>query len=110
MTNLKEKRPESQQACLNRLKFQCKRGNLETELLLVAYIEKLADQPAEQIRCFENLLTESDQDLFYWLLPQSMATQDLQQKPTKNKANNRVPAQYQNLIADIRDNYLNSSR
>ena len=97
-------------ADLNRLKFQCKRGNLETELLLVAYIEKLVDKSAEQVRCFENLLTESDQDLFYWLLKKSIATQNSQQNTSKNQAYGGVPEQYQNLIADIRNNYLNSSR
>ena len=100
---------QNQQACLNRITFQCKRGNLETELLLIAYVEKcikpIFDQqplPSEKIALFEALLNESDQALFNWLLPHSLETE--------NQANSAIPAQYRTLISDIRNNYLNSSR
>jgi len=114
MTNLKEKPAESQQACLNRLKFQCKRGNLETELLLIAYIDKLAMQSAERKICFENLLNESDQALFNWLLPHTLqrplSNKNSPQDSMQNTPISSIPEQYRTLIADIRDNYLNSSR
>lgn len=105
-TRVTLKKGQNQQACLNRLKFQCKRGNLETELLLVAYLERVIEpsfhQPSELIKQFEALLNESDQSLFNWLLPHSVATE--------NQSDSMVPAQYRTLITDIRDNYLNSSR
>lgn len=97
-------RYQNQQACLNRITFQCKRGNLETELLLIAYVEKcikpIFDQ-SEKTVLFEALLNESDQALFNWLLPHS--------PETKNQAMSVIPVQYRTLIADIRNNYLNSS-
>ncbi len=93
----------NQQAWLNRLAFQCKRGNLETELLLAAYLPQLEQQPIEQQQLFEQLLQESDQSLFYWLLPQQLAASP---KP----GNQLIPDKYRRLIAEIRDNYLNSSR
>ncbi|MBN2865666.1 MAG: succinate dehydrogenase assembly factor 2 [Thiotrichales bacterium] len=114
MTELKQVRTENQQACLNRLKFQCKRGNLETELLLIAYIEKLVTQPAERQTCFENLLNESDQALFNWLLPHTEQQTEVRTKintdSQQRQSISNVPEQYRTLIADIRDNYLNSSR
>jgi len=94
---------ETQQAWLNRTLFQCKRGNLETELLLVAYVPKLLTASKIQQDCFLNLLNESDQTLFYWLLPDSLPA-------PQNGAYQAVPAEYQTLIADIRNNYLNSTR
>ena len=103
MTNPQKPLSETQQAWSNRILFQCKRGNLETELLLVAYVEKLNCLPESQQTLFENLLNESDQSLFYWLLPNT----DFQSSEQRIQA---IPKQYQTLIADIRDNYLNSSR
>lgn len=92
---------ETQQAWLNRTLFQCKRGNLETELLLVAYAPKLLTASKQQQTLFLKLLNESDQDLFYWLLPNSLA-----QRPSCSW----IPEEYQTLIMDIRDNYLISTR
>lgn len=112
---------QNQHPCLNRLKFQCKRGNLETELLLIAYVENCIEptsnqafnkifnkvstqlqQQSEQLTLFEALLNESDQALFNWLLPHSLETE--------KQAVSAIPAQYRTLIADIRYNYLNSNR
>jgi len=103
MTNPKKPLSESPQAWLNRIRFQCKRGNLETELLLIAYVEKMLCLPSDQKILFENLLNESDQFLFYWLLPHTLQN-------TESQHIHSIPQQYQPLIADIRDNYLNSSR
>ena len=100
---------QNQQACLNRITFQCKRGNLETELLLIAYVEKcikpIFDQqplPSEKIALFEALLNESDQALFNWLLPHSLETENHPTPPT--------PAQFRTLLRDTPNHYLNSSR
>ncbi|MEA3405941.1 MAG: succinate dehydrogenase assembly factor 2 [Pseudomonadota bacterium] len=92
---------ETQQAWLNRTLFQCKRGNLETELLLVAYAPTLLLASDQQQGLFQELLNESDKHLFYWLLPDSQP---------QTEACSGVPVEYQTLIADIRNNYLNSTR
>lgn len=61
MKNLQEK--------LQRLRWQCRRGMLELDLILLAFLEKgylnlsLADQ-----KLFERLLTYSDQDLYGYLI------------------------------------------
>ncbi|WP_218814814.1 succinate dehydrogenase assembly factor 2 [Rickettsiella endosymbiont of Dermanyssus gallinae] len=54
---------------LNRLRWQCRRGMLELDLLLLPFVEKhylglsLSDQ-----RLFEELLTYQDQDLYQILI------------------------------------------
>lgn len=87
---------ENEQAWLNRILFLCKRGNLETELLLSAYAPTLIEAPNAQKQVFESLLEQSDQHLFAWLLN----TQDA------NSLNPSVPAEYRLLIQAIRNNYL----
>ncbi|MGM0541665.1 MAG: succinate dehydrogenase assembly factor 2 [Pseudomonadota bacterium] len=81
-----------------KLLFLCKRGNLESELLLIAFIETV-DWPLspEKIQLFELFLAESDQDLLCWLLKHNP------QAPTEKVD---IPAKYQALIAEIRLNYL----
>ncbi|MEA1989220.1 MAG: succinate dehydrogenase assembly factor 2 [Pseudomonadota bacterium] len=79
--------------------FLCKRGNLETELLLQNYIHSLKPSlPNEKIELINNLLQESEQNLFHWLLLT---------KSSNNKAVSPVPNGYVELISEIRDNYLN---
>lgn len=81
------------------LLFLCKRGNLETELLLVNYITTLSQRPSpETLQLIEQFLHESDQDLFHWLLKTSAKRSLVPDTP---------PAQYQPLIKEIRANYLN---
>lgn len=92
-----EKRPvENEQAWLNRILFLCKRGNLETELLLSAYAPSLIKAPASQKQLFEFFLQESDQHLFAWLL--NPHDSDSPQPSTR--------PEYRALILTIRNNYL----
>ncbi|WP_399323272.1 succinate dehydrogenase assembly factor 2 [Thiomicrorhabdus lithotrophica] len=79
--------------------FLCKRGNLETELLLQSYIHSLKPTLTnEKIELINNLLQESEQNLFHWLL----LTKSSNTKPV-----NPLPNRYVELISEIRDNYLN---
>lgn len=52
-----------------KLRWQCRRGMLELDLLLLPFLEKVYLQlsPAEQAQ-FEQLLAASDQDLYHWLV------------------------------------------
>lgn len=61
MKNLQEK--------FQRLRWQCRRGMLELDLILLAFLEKnyLNLNPADQ-KLFEQLLTYSDQDLYCYLI------------------------------------------
>lgn len=61
MKNLQEK--------LQRLRWQCRRGMLELDLILLAFLEKkyINLNPADQ-KLFEQLLTYSDQDLYCYLI------------------------------------------
>lgn len=79
---------------VNRLKYQARRGNLETDLLLQAFIEqKLCHETDSAIlRAFESLLSLDDQTLMAYLLQPSLA------KPNHAK-----------IIQLIRKNYLNST-
>lgn len=54
---------------MKRLRWQCRRGMLEVDLILMRYVEQSYAQAAaaEQV-CFERLLEESDQRLFDWLM------------------------------------------
>ena len=82
------------QAWLNQTRLAARRGNLETELLLLAYIERvIAPHPdPKQHALFSQLLDENDQTLFDWLL-----------HPTQS------PPLFHALIQQIRENYLNST-
>ncbi|TLY48079.1 MAG: succinate dehydrogenase assembly factor 2 [Gammaproteobacteria bacterium] len=61
MKNLQEK--------LQRLRWQCRRGMLELDLILLAFLEKnyLNLNPVDQ-KLFERLLNYSDQDLYCYLI------------------------------------------
>lgn len=70
----------------------CKRGNLETELLLNKYIDTLQSPTAQKRILLEAFLNESDQNLFKWLLDPEQAKQ--------------APPEYQSIIAEIRNTYI----
>lgn len=80
---------------LKALKLSCRRGLPEVELLLMAYWQYLANSPkqgsevSEECQLFEQLLMESDQQLFEWLLSPQQA-----------------PSQYSRLVGRIRSHYL----
>ncbi|MDG6773105.1 succinate dehydrogenase assembly factor 2 [Thiomicrorhabdus sp. ZW0627] len=88
---------QTEQAWLRRMLFLCKRGNLETELLLSAYSLTLLHACEADRRLFEQLLLESDQALFNWLLKDPSAN---------NVTGHEIPTCYQGLIDAIRNNYL----
>ncbi len=74
-----------------------KRGNLETELLLISYIENLSRPSVQKRLLLEAFLNENDQSLFDWLIK------------SDNSQNSDIPRHYRPLISEIRDNYLNSN-
>ena len=52
-----------------RLRWACRRGMLELDLLLLPFLETVYDQlSAEEQQDFQVLLAAQDQDLFAWLL------------------------------------------
>lgn len=54
---------------LQRIRWQCRRGMLELDVLLQKFFDQHYQQlsPIDQIN-FEKLLTSADQDLYRWLL------------------------------------------
>ncbi len=86
--------------------FLCKRGNLETELLLKNYINSIKislpiDNNNKNIKqktqLIDQLFLESEQNLFHWLL---------NSQPSSTNPVLDVPEHYLQLITEIRDNYL----
>lgn len=58
---------EQQQAELQRLRWQCRRGMLELDFLLASFLEKrYFDLAIEQQQQFELLLKEQDPTLYAW--------------------------------------------
>jgi succinate dehydrogenase flavin-adding protein (antitoxin of CptAB toxin-antitoxin module) len=86
------------EAWRRKLLFLCKRGNLESELLLITFVETLNLQISpEKNHLFETLLGENDQNLLCWLLKHNP------QAPSEKL---EIPCEYQALIEEIRLNYL----
>ncbi|MBE0493265.1 MAG: succinate dehydrogenase assembly factor 2 [Thiomicrospira sp.] len=79
------------QAWLNPIRIAARRGNLEAELLLNAYIDKVLSQQHNPalIADFKQLLEQDDQTLFDWL----MHPDD-------------CPTDFQPLVSHIRQTYL----
>ena len=64
----------------NRLRWACRRGMLELDLILEPFVEKFYEtlEEADQLR-FEVLLESEDQSLFMWLMKrQSPDSPDMQ--------------------------------
>lgn len=94
---------QSQTEQLKRLKFACRRGLAETEVILMAYWQHLVNQSTNDLtsgstnevqfrqacQLFEQLLAENDQQLFEWLLSPQQA-----------------PDEYAALIQHMRTDYL----
>ena len=54
---------------MKHLRWQCRRGMLEVDLLVMRYLEQCYEQASEaEQACFELLLQENDQRLFDWLM------------------------------------------
>ncbi|QKI89084.1 succinate dehydrogenase assembly factor 2 [Thiomicrorhabdus xiamenensis] len=80
------------------MRFAAKRGNLETELLLVKFINQLQFYPQEDRQHLQQLLAQSDQDLFCWLLQAS--------EHVDPACDDSIPAQFRSLIQQIKTVYL----
>ena len=82
---------KNHQAWLSPIRLAARRGNLEAELLLDAYIDKVLRQQnnPELISQFSQLLEQDDQTLFDWLMHPDSS-----------------PPRFQPLITDIRKTYL----
>ncbi|MDZ7925046.1 MAG: succinate dehydrogenase assembly factor 2 [Marinagarivorans sp.] len=53
----------------NRLKWACRRGMLELDLILMPFLENVyLTLPSDEQALFTALLAEEDQDLFGWLM------------------------------------------
>ena len=53
----------------SRLRWQCRRGTKELDLLLVRYLENVyPTASAEEQRCFEDLLAMQDPELYDYLI------------------------------------------
>lgn len=65
---------------IKRLRWQCRRGMLELDLILVAFLDKnYLNLSASYQDLFEQLLTYSDQDLYHYLIKrQSIENEKLQ--------------------------------
>jgi antitoxin CptB len=60
--------PELPAAALNRLRWRCRRGMRELDVLLTGYLERrLAGDDAAALTLFADLLDEGDTDLYLWL-------------------------------------------
>jgi antitoxin CptB len=54
---------------INRLLWQCRRGMLELDVLLLPFLkERFRDLPLDDQRRFEALLACEDQDIFSWVM------------------------------------------
>lgn len=80
------------------MRFAAKRGNLETELLLVNFINQLQSYPQEDRKRLQQLLTQSDQDLFRWLLHTP--------EQSDPAGVDSIPAHFRSLIQQIKTVYL----
>lgn len=81
-----------------RMLFACKRGNIETELLLANYISELKQAPLSLRSRIETLLNETEQDLFHWLIRPV--------EEPKLSHHTCPPPNYLQLIAEIQKVYL----
>ncbi len=67
-----------------RLRWQCRRGLLELDLLFLRFIDERYDQASEaEQTAFRKLLTQSDQALLAWIQGQETAPTELQSILTK---------------------------
>ncbi len=65
----------------NRLKWACRRGMLELDLVLMPFLENVyLTLPADEQTLFVELLASEDQDLFGWLMKHTEAPTPALQK------------------------------
>ena len=71
---------------ISKLRWHCRRGMREMDLLLGGYLEtRYCQAPTERQQAFSNLLDELDQDILNWVM---------QRQP--------CPPQYADLIEELR--------
>ena len=59
------------QTQLSKLKWRCRRGTKELDIMLTRFIDKCIDELTDQqIRDFKRLLAEQDPELNHWLVEQ----------------------------------------
>jgi antitoxin CptB len=60
-----------------RLRWGCRRGMLELDLILIPFFDRYFDNLAPKTQTlFEQLLTQADPDLFQWLMGYSVPTEE----------------------------------
>jgi len=53
----------------NKLKWQCRRGMLELDVILFPFLEQHFNElPQEEQNSFEDLLKQADPDLYTWIM------------------------------------------
>ena len=73
-------------ADLDRIRWQCRRGLLELDLLLARFLEnELPGLNPEQLQLFNELLAESDTEILAWIMEQE-----------------EPPARYEKLLSVLR--------
>ncbi|MES2998414.1 MAG: succinate dehydrogenase assembly factor 2 [Pseudomonadota bacterium] len=66
---------------INRLRWQCRRGMLELDLLLLSFFDKdYLDLSDTNKALFEQLLSYHDQDLYQWLIQRKPVVDPLLQR------------------------------
>lgn len=76
-----------QNQCYSRLRWQCRRGLLELDVLLGNFLETCYQQlPDEKKAAFVALLQYSDQELLYWFTEQAAPPVEMEEmiKAIKN--------------------------
>ncbi|MCZ2720823.1 succinate dehydrogenase assembly factor 2 [Marinomonas sp. 15G1-11] len=59
----------------NRLKWHCRRGMLELDILLEPFMEEVFETLGEEDkRCFRKLIECEDQDIFVWFMQKEVPT------------------------------------
>ncbi len=54
---------------INRLRWHCRRGMLELDVVLIPFLEnRFRSLSLEDQECFERLIAEEDQDIFSWIM------------------------------------------
>ncbi len=58
---------------VNRLRWHCRRGMLELDVLLIPFLEdRFGSLTLENQQRFEKLIAEEDQDIFSWMMRNSV--------------------------------------
>lgn len=76
-----------------RLRWGCRRGMWELDLLLLNFFDQCFDSLSlEQQQCFADLLESQDPDLFAWLMNYEPAPEEYQAMVQRIQANNAANA------------------